>query len=255
MGDTQSVDYYGPQLSRLAKNAIIDSLPRQVDWVITGPPYHVLPGGPNLLCSHIYQDLKRTFRDSINLSLVHLPVETSNLEIRDWEALNKFHNYSTFSVQERTQLYDGSRLLVLDSNDFRDRSILFLNDIRVTGSQEEYMQRTFAKVNPQQIFWLYLLVIEPEIAKVEPEVEYAINNSSIASLAEFAALLATQDLQYTSRCITRLLSYELSELAMLFEMLDAGRQRTILELAMAEGRFSGNYFKDKIDLLKSYVGK
>lgn len=254
LGVTESIDYYGPQLSRLAKNAITDSLPQQVDWVISGPPYHVLPGGPNLLCSYIYEDLQRTFRDSVNLSLVHLPVETDKLEIKDWESLNKFHNYSTFSVQERNQLYDGSRLPTVDSSDFRGRSILFVNDIRVTGSQQEYMRRAFAKVNPRQICWLYILVIDPEIAKDEPAVEYAINNSSIASLAEFSALLATRDLQYTSRCITRLLSYELSELAMLFEMLDPDRQRTILDLVLAEGRFSGNYFKAKIDLLKRCIG-
>ena len=254
LGVTESVHYYGPQLSRIAKNVITDSLPQQVEWVISGPPYHILPGGPNLLCSYIYEDLKRTFRDSINLSLVHLPVETDNLEIKDSESLNKFHNYSTFSAQERNQLYDGSRLLSLDSSDFRGRSILFVNDIRVTGTQEQYMQRTFRRVNPRQIYWLYILVIDSGIAKFEPEVEYAINNSSIASLAEFSALLATQDLEYTSRCITRMLSYEVSELAMLIEMLDASRRRTILELVLAEGRFSGNYFKEKIDLLKRSVG-
>ena len=254
LGVTESVEYYGPQLSRLAKDAITDSLPQQVDWAITAPPYHVLPGGPNLLASYLYEDLKRTFRDSINLSLVHLPVETEHLEIKDWESLNKFHNYSTFSAQERNQLYDGSRLLSLNASDFQSRSILFVNDIKVTGTQQEYMERTFVKVNPRQICWLYILVIDPEIAKVEPEVEYAINNSSNASLEEFGALLATQNLQYTSRCITRLLSYEVSELAILFQMLDAGRKRAILELALAEGRFSGDYFREKIDLLRRSIG-
>src|SRR6185437_11188905 len=92
-----------------------------------------------------------------------------------------------------------------------------------------------------------------EIAAAQPELEYAINHSSIAGFEEFADLLATRNLEYTSRCITRLLSYDLSKLTKLFQMLDLSRKKTILELAMAEGRFSGDYFKEKIDLLKSCV--
>jgi hypothetical protein len=115
------------------------------------------------------------------------------------------------------------------------------------------MERAFAKVDSQQICWLYVLQVDREIAETEPEVEYAINHSSIANFDEFAELLATHNLEYTSRCITRLLSYDLSKLAKLFEMLDEGRKKAILELATAEGRFSGEYFREKIDLLKRYV--
>ena len=129
-----------------------------------------------------------------------------------------------------------------------------MNDIKVTGTHQRYMQQAFAKVDPPQICWLYILAIDREIAEAEPEVEYAINHSRIASFEEFADLIATHNLEYTSRCITRLLCYELSKLAKLFQMLDVGRKKAILELATAEGRFSGDYFKEKIDLLKRCAG-
>jgi hypothetical protein len=104
-----------------------------------------------------------------------------------------------------------------------------------------------------RICWLYVLAIDQKIAEVEPEVEYAINQSSVSGFDEFADLLATDKLEYTSRCITRLLSYEMSQLAKLFQMLDMGRKKAIIERATAEGRYSGLYFKDKIDLLKRCV--
>lgn len=254
LGVTESVDYYGAQLSRLAEDVITQSLPGRTDWVITGPAYNVLPGAPNLLCSYLYEDLKNKLPDSITLSLVQLPVETDDLEIKDSESLHSYHNYSTFTQQQRSQLYEQSREPLIDPSDFRGRSILFVNDIKVTGTHQRYMQQAFAKMDPLQICWLYILEIAPEIAEVEPEVEYAINHSSIASFEEFADLLATHNLEYTSRCITRLLSYELSKLAKLCQMLDVGRTKAILELATAEGRFSGDYFKEKIDLLKRCVG-
>jgi phosphoribosyl transferase-like protein len=254
LGVTESVDYYGAQLSRLAEDVITQSLPGPADWAITGPAYNVLPGAPNLLCSYIYEGLRNKLPDSITLSLVHLPVETDDLEIKDSESLHKYHNYSKFTQQERNQLYEESPEPSIEPRDFRGRSILFVNDIKVTGTHQRYMQQAFAKLDSPQICWLYVLAVDQEIAEAEPEVEYAINHSCIASFEEFADLLATHNLEYTSRCITRLLSYELSQLAKLFQMLDMGRKKTILELATTEGRFSGDYFKEKIDLLKRCVG-
>ncbi len=191
--------------------------------------------------------------DSITLSLARLHVETDDLEIKDAESLNNYHNYSTFTPQERNLFYEHSREPLLEPRDFRGRSILFVNDIKVTGTHQRYMQQAFAKLDSPQICWLYILEIDREIAEAEPEVEYAINQSRIGSFEEFTDLLATHKLEYTSRCITRLLSYELSQLAKLFQMLDLGRKKAILELATAEGRFSGDYFKEKMDLLKRCV--
>lgn len=254
LGVTESVDYFGVQLSRLAEDVITQSLPGATDWVITGPAYNVLPGGPNLVCSYIYKDLKNKLSDSFTLSLVHLRQETDDLEIKDPESLHKYHNYSTFTQQERNQVYEQLREQpLIEPRDFRGRSILFVNDIKVTGTQQRYMQQAFARVDPLQICWVYILAIDREIAEAQPEIEYAINHSCIASFEEFADLLATHNLEYTARCITRLLSYDLSELAKLFQMLDVGRKREILELAIAEGRFGGDYFKEKIDLLKGSV--
>jgi hypothetical protein len=254
LGVIDSVVYYGAQLSRLAEDVITQSPTGHTDWVITGPAYNVVPGAPNLLCSYIYEDLKKKLPDSVTLSLGKLHDETADLEIKDSESLNSYHNYSTFTQHERTQLYEHAPEPSIEPSDFLGRSILFLNDIKVTGTHERYLQRFFAKLDPPQICWLYVLVIDREIAAAQPEIEYAINNSSIASFEEFADLLATHHLEYTSRCITRLLSEEVSRLEKLFQMLDEGRRKTILEFAMAEGRFSGTYFKEKIDLLKRYAG-
>jgi PRTase ComF-like len=253
LGVTDSVDYFGAQLSRLAKDVLTQSLPGHNDWVIAGPAYNVLPGGPNLLCSYIYEDLRNKLPDFITLSFAHLGVETDHLEIKDAESLNSYHNYSTFTPQERNRFYEHSRDPLLEQRDFRGRAVLFVNDISVTGTHQRYMEQVFAKLDVPRICWLYVLVIDRKIAEAEPEVEYAINQSSIGKFDEFADLLATDKLEYTSRCITRLLSYELSQLATLFQKLDRGRKKAILELATAEGRYSGDYFKDKMDLLKRSV--
>src|SRR5262245_27544748 len=71
LGVAESVDYYGTQLSRLAEDTIRQSPPDLADWVITGPAYNVLPGGPNLLCAYIYEDLRGKLAGSTTLSLAY----------------------------------------------------------------------------------------------------------------------------------------------------------------------------------------
>ena len=252
LGVIESVVYFGAQLSRLVEDVITQSPTGHTDWVINGPAYNVLPGAPNLLCSYICEDLKNKLPDSVTLSLGKLREETPDLEIKNSESLNSFHNYSTFTQRERTQFYEHAPEPSIEPRDFLGRSILLLNDIKVTGTHERYLRRFFAKLDPPQICSLYVLVIDRAIAEAQPELEHAINYSSIASFEEFADLLATEHLKYTPRCITRLLSEEVSNLEKLFQMLDEGRRKTILELVTAEGRFNGKYFKEKIDLLKRY---
>lgn len=254
LGVMESVNYFGAPLLRLAEDIIAQSFPAHTDWAITGPAYNVLPGAPNLLCSYIWEHLNNTLPVSITLSLVHLRVPTDNLEITDSESLSNYHNYSALTHQDRTTHYEQLSEPLIDLDDFRGRSVLFINDIKVTGTHQRYMQRAIEKVGPQQICWLYILEIDREIAEARPEVEFEINNSCIASFEEFAELLTTQDLEYTARCITRLLSYESSELARLFKSLDVDRKKAIVELATAEGRFSGEFFREKIDLLKQCAG-
>lgn len=254
LGLRESVEYYGARLSRLAEEVITQAGPGPADWVITGPAYHILPGGPNLLCSYIHHDLKNNLPESISLSQVVIPDKTADREIKDWDALNKYHNYSTFTEQERSELYRQSPEPALEPRDFRGRSILFVNDIRVTGTHERYLQAAFEKMDPPQVCWLYVLTVDPDLASAQPEIEFAINHSRIAGFEEFAELIATRELEYTSRCITRLLSYEMPELENLIQRLDPERRETILDLALAEGRFSGDYFREKIRFLRGSIG-
>ena len=254
LGVTQSVEYFGPQLSRLAEDVIRESLPGLTDWVITAPAFNALPGGPNLLCSYIYEDLKSRLAAPATLSLAYLRDQTAGQEIKDSKSLHTYHNYSTFTKEERAELYEHTPEPLFEPRDFQGRSVIFVNDIRVTGSHERYIQQALAKVEAAQICWLYILTIDPAIAAAQPEIEYAINHARLAGFEEFAQLLATHDLHYTSRCITRILSYDLAELTRLVQMLDLSRRKTILKLATAEGRFNGELFREKIDLLQRSVG-
>lgn len=97
--------------------------------------------------------------------------------------------------------------------------------------------------------------VDPEIGREHPEIEYAINKSRISSFAEFSRVLLTQDLQYTSACIWRLLSYGSAELEALFERMPRAQRLTILDLLDREALRGVVAFREKIDLLARVSGR
>ena len=82
-------------------------------------------------------------------------------------------------------------------------------------------------------------------------VEYEINNAGFRSFDEFAALAPTADLEFTAKCIAKIWSYDIVELTRLFGMLPERRRSRILELTIREGRYGGDVFREKIDLLRA----
>lgn len=255
LGTRDSVDFYGSAIIDLVRQVVEEAPERPGDWVLTGPAYNVLPGGPNLLCEYLVERLRGTLPSGVTVRHVPLGVETENLEIKDAGSLHKYHNYSTFSGEERRAAYRGTRRPIVDAAMFRGRSVMFVNDIKVTGTQQVFMQQVLEELTPTRICWLYILAVAPDIASSRPDVEYDINHSRCATFEEFVDLLAEAEFRYTSRCITRLLSYDVSQLERLAFRLGAARVGQILDLAVREGRFGGALFRDKIDLLQRCAGR
>ena len=118
--------------------------------------------------------------------------------------------------------------------------MIFVNDINVTGAQQRIMRRYFETVGAAQIHWLYIIDVENPLGREVPQIEYALNNLQYASFDEFANFVATADIDFTSKCIARVLSYDVRELARLLGILSERRRWRILALTLQEGRYGGD---------------
>lgn len=242
LGVTDSVQHYAGLLLPLVKR-LIASDSDDTGWILTGPAIASrTPAAANLLCRELF-DLyirERDIRDSKDLSLVEIRYDNESTASIDYA---KMDFPDRLTVRERL-----SRRLVRNS-EFHGRQILFINDICVTGAQQQAMQQYFERDKAACVRWLYLIVVDPEIGRTSPQIEWQIN---FAPFEDLLRMVSCEQIQFTGKCVLRLMRLSIAELDQILRALDPERRTRLLELAMLNG-FQNLYgYQEQIELVRSY---
>ncbi len=253
MGIASAVSFYADKLYDKIV-ALIEDTPQCARWVITGPPLKFTPSGANLMAWQVFKKFQNSDKYADRVSLVDLKLPRSPMVIDDAKDFADSHNYCSKDVaqriKQREQEYAQGDDIQARSAVFKDRGVIVINDIRVTGTQQHFMQKSFDQVPLTCLHWLYIFAVDEPLGQAEPQIEAQINFSRLQSLDDFCQLLWTPEIDYTSKCVARLFTYDYDDFATLVNPLSDQRLRYIIASANAEGRYEGEYFKDKFALLQ-----
>ena len=251
LGVVASVDFYIDKLATLSKQVMFDNADCK-NWAITAPPFITAPAAANLLCWKLYSNLQKSLSGKYNLSLVDLHYTSDPSGIKGERDFKLGYEYSSNSVEERVK--ERSRLkdnINSHEKEFFDKGVLIVNDIRVTGTQQEFMHQSFQKVSPARLHWLYILEVDKQLGAKHPQIENQINSSSLQSLDEYQQVLSSDETRYTARCISRLFTHNQNQFRSLLTELNSDKQKLILKYAIGEKRFNGHYFDEKMSILQA----
>jgi hypothetical protein len=219
LGVTAAIRHYAELLLPLVKRLISNS--ELGDWILTAPPIVAhTPAGANLLSWELF-DL--CLRDSKQLSLINMHYDEAATASADYAKMDFADR-----VTERKQL---SRRLV-HNGDFRGRAVLFVNDISVTGAQQQAMQQYFELAEAACVKWLYLIVVDPQIGRIKPDIEWQIN---FAPFEEVLRMVSSEEIQFTGKCVQRLMHLSIAELEQVLRALTRDRRTQLLKLAVLNG--------------------
>ena len=242
LGVTGSVRHYAQLLLPVVKRVIANDS-EHAGWILTAPPLVAeTPAGANLLCWELF-DLymrERDGPDAKELSVIDMHYENEVTTSREYAKLD-----FAARVTERERL---SRRLVSDA-DFRGRPILFLNDIRVTGAQQHAMQQYFELAEAACVRWLYLIVVDPEIGRMKPGIEWEIN---FAPFEDLLRMVSREEIQFTGKCVLRLMQLSVAELDQVLQALSRERRIRLWELAVMNGFQNLDGFQEQMELVTSY---
>lgn len=231
-GERRAVEYFAELLSAEA-NALRGD-------VLVSPPIRRLPSGANLVCEALH---KRLGLDMEVLRLTDPPdAFESEAEFAKWGDYAKLDFATRASIEpDEDVAFDHARL--------RGRTVIFVNDINVTGSQMRRIAPSLERAQPRAIHWLLILKVVPEVGRRYPHLESEINHSRYAKSDELIDFLRRADLTPTCKFVARLLTYGRESWARMCRSLDASRRRAIREAILAEGAYSGPLFREKIAML------
>src|SRR5215831_11670545 len=203
LGLTRGVDYYAQLMLPLVKEVIANHSD-QSGWIMTAPPITAkTPAAANLLCQALFELCKQEpdfgFKD---LSLIALQHE-SEATWADWKDPAKPQDYARLEFADRVAEHERLSRQLPRNNNLRGHPVLFINDIRVTGAQEQSARLYFEVVEAAAVDWLYVIVVEPELGKSEPTLEWQIN---FMPFNELLRMVSSEEIQFTGKCLQRLMS-------------------------------------------------
>lgn len=252
LGVTSSVLHYAKQLLPRMRRLLAEGDPTgsPKPWVLTSPAITAAPAAANLLCWQLHTLLQQELADPPKLSLVDMRNAADPAQGMPWKSGARSFDYATLAFEDRVA--ERQRMttdLAIDPR-FRDRSVIFVNDILVTGAHQAAMERYFERACARAVRWVYVIAVDPSVGRVEPRIEARFNHTS---LERFIELLSCTEIEPTSKCIQRLLLLGTSEIEQLLPRLDAKRHAKILALVLAEGYAAMPSFRSKVELLQTHA--
>ncbi len=235
LGLRSSIRFCAQELARAARDVLAQH-PPSASWLVASPPRFVLPGAANLLAREVVKMLDGGCDPAPTLAELWLASAAGNSGGAESTRLYSQAGFET-RFKERSQLHQ--RLKPLRAEQFRGRSVLFVNDINVTGAQQHFMRQAMQDAGVARIHWLYLVTVAPELGHAHPQIEYELNYSRHASFEAFADLVRHGDIEFTARCIHRLFDHDESEVRGFLASLPAERRRYLIELATQEAQCQG----------------
>ena len=251
LGVQKSVAHYANFLATMVEE-IMDNNPECSEWVITAPPYYKLPAGANLISWAVFRMMlqRQVGRTDQTILLVNQLKKKTDTSLKNAIDFSHYTDYCKFSYQERL-LSVSQRRYTINEQDFRNKVVIFINDINVTGASQEYMRSKLMKALPKAVHWLYIIDCDKTIGRNEPQLEYLINNFKLPSVQEFGTILAGEELQHTVKCINKIFACSATEMEQLLSMLNNKQMERLLHLIEEEGNYNSALFAENIGLLKA----
>lgn len=245
LGVVNCVRHYARLLLPLMKD-IITSDSKHTDWVLTGPAIASQTlAAANLLCRELF-DLYTREQDTRNskaLSLIDIQYDNESTASID---------YANLDLADRLTLREHLSQRLVRNADFQGRPVLFINDVCVTGAQQHAMQEYFDREGAACVRWLYLIVIDPEIGKANPKIEWQIN---FAPFEDLLRMVSQEEIEFTGKCVLKLMNLSIAELEQVLRALNAERRTRLLELATLNGFQNIDGFAEQIKLVRAYAAE
>lgn len=235
LGVTASVRHYAQLLLPVLKSLI----ETKSDWVLSSPALaSQTPAAANLLCWELF-DLYNAEGNAKELSVIDIQYDNEATASID---------YAKLDLADRVTARERLSSRLIPNPGFHGRSVVFINDICVTGTQQRALQQYFDSAGATCVRWLYLIVVDPEIGKAQPELEWQIN---FAPFEDLLRLVSREEIQFTGKCVLKLMQLNINELNQVLQALNDERRSQLLELVVRNGFENMDGFREQVELIRN----
>lgn|GEM_PF-1006815 len=164
-------------------------------------------------------------------------------------------DYSTMSEQQR-HYWMANNGLSVDTAVFHGRHVIIVDDIRITGSHEQSVWNLFADMPIKSLTNLYVVELDPAVAKRDPKIETRMNQTAVRSLSDLLSLIWEEEsFNISARTIKFILGQKQDVLQKFLEKVPCAELRSIHLGLLDDGYYAMEVYIAGSRLVLQEVGK
>lgn len=242
-GDGSVAKAFGHDLSEgfIRDHLSKQSLSRQL--VVVSSPYSFIPTATFAMKDHFVFGLNRW------LAAQGLPVVQ---ETKVHRTITYKEDYGELNAEQRIQLI-GADSFHIDRSFLEGKTVLFLDDIRITGGHERMILKMVQEYQLQSPVYL-LYFAELASGGVHPSIENYLNYYSVKSIFDLQSLISSPDFLLNTRTTKYLLHYEFEAFRLFLDNQTPAFLEYLYDMAIGNGYHTIEAYQKNLDYLRLQVG-
>jgi hypothetical protein len=220
-GDGAVARQFGHELADAFIADELPGLPADAALVVLPSPFAFIPTASYWLAM--------AFLRRLNRHLAHTGRAVATTE-KIGRRVTYRDDYGALTAAERLHLIGRDRFWI-DANALTSKTLLFVDDVRITGSHQVMMERMLTQhnlTNPHR-FLYYAQLTNPA---VHPNVENALNYARVRTLDDLDDIIDGPDFRFNTRVVKFMLSHTAEQTQPFLLRQSAGFRAELLDLAI-----------------------
>lgn len=241
-GDGAVARAYGQEL---AEGFIVSHLSKQPisrQLVVVSSPYSFIPTATFAMKDHFVFRLNRWLVDQ------GLPVVQ---ETKVHRTITYKEDYGELNAEQRIQLI-GADSFHIDRRFLEGKTVLFLDDIRITGGHERMILKMVQEYDLQNPVYL-LYFAELASPEVHPNIENYLNYHAVKSIFDLQPLISSPHFLLNTRATKYMLHYDAETFRIFIDNQTPAFLEYLYDMALGNGYHTIEAYQRNLDYLKAQV--
>jgi hypothetical protein len=157
-------------------------------------------------------------------------------------------DYGNLSAKKRLELIGNDKFHV-DKVIIKDKLLLFIDDIKISGSHQFVIERMIKDYNiDNDCFFIYFAALKN--STIHPKIENFFNNAKIKSIYDLDEIIEIGNFKFNTRVVKFILSQKINEFEMFIENKNSNFKEKLYHLAIGNGYHKMDVYKQNLDHLE-----
>jgi hypothetical protein len=241
-GDTLVAEQFGKELFEGFIAQYASLLLEKSEIIVLPSPYYVIPTASNFLCNYFMKELNYFLFKHNKSSCITAKIHRNQTYVQD---------YGNMSYDDRIRLISNDTYYI-DRSFIEQKFCLFIDDIKITGSNEYTVNRILKQYNVQGDF-LFLYYAELVNKEVNPKIENHFNYFSLKSSYDLIPIMKSDRFSFNTRIIKYILLLPTEDFQQIIHSIPIDQRKEFFQWAISNNYHQiAEYKTNLLDLEKEF---